>query len=118
MKKAIENNKFTDEGLKDVIDWINMAECYKTEAPVKEPKSSPEYWKYLTVESLMEQLIEMDDSRADWESCYYDEIGISDFSDVFMLALASWGQREMVCRRELTWDGKEMHYKSNHLVLK
>lgn len=117
MNKGIINGKFSADGLKDVIEWIEMAETYKAEAPKKDPDASPLYWKYLKVDGLIEQLIENEDLNADWYSVYDEE---SNFDDLFLAALRHWGLdgRELEYRNELFYDGSEYWMEFWHIVLK
>jgi hypothetical protein len=116
--RAIEQGKFTEDGLKDVIEWIEMAECYKNTSAEKDFKSSPEYWKFLDVEGLTEQLIENEDGEVDWISLWEHDTWA--FDDLFIEALRAWGLdgRELTYRNITNYDGSEKCQLAWHIVLK
>lgn len=118
MNTGIENNKFTEDGLKDVIEWIEMAETYKNSPRQKRDDSSPLYWKFLDIEGLTEQLIENDDLNADWISLW--EKDMNGFDTRFLSALRAWGLdgRELVYRNLTCYDGTERDRKAWHITLK
>ena len=71
---GIENSNFTKVGKQDVDVIINEALAYKHNAPKKDPKSSPKYWAQFPVDELFNQLLDGEETEAEWNFVTTDQL--------------------------------------------
>ena len=117
MTKGIENNKLTAEGLQDVKNLIEVAECYKAEAPVKDPDGDPAYWTQLPVRDIIDELLQADDLEAEWKTTGWT--GFDSYKQLESclsaeIKRAGWAVKNQTV---VYYDGEEGHYTLDCIIL-
>jgi hypothetical protein len=114
MNKAIENGKLTGAGKIDIDNLLDEARRYKMKESVADDYFA-EYWEAVSLEDILDQMIECDDTEADWGTTY-DEFTALAFDIIFKNALKGAGY-PIENRREVTESGMVRPYNQDMVVL-